>query len=103
MKLWVDDERLPPDNTWIVCVDADVAIFMLSSYWGYIECISLDNDLGGAMTGEDVMRAIETLVSVDKGSFIPEIKCHSANPVARRRILLAIKRLASLRPSRLRS
>lgn len=93
MKIWVDDER-PAPSGWFTCENAEVAIMSIDSYWGIITNISLDNDLGEGGTGEDVMRFIESLIADrSRKKSIPTITCHSANPVAKKRIDMAIARL----------
>lgn len=93
MKLWIDDVRTPPDDTWIWAKTAFEAI-------GYIikikvSKISFDHDLGTLVEGEsrindmntgyEVACYIETLSRLDIVERI-EWDVHSANPVGRKRI-----------------
>lgn len=87
MKIWVDDIRTPPDDTWIWCkssqatlrylVNAKIAV---AKGWvdadTAISVMSLDHDLGG----EDTTRYV--VLWCCKNNFWPEeVKVHSANPV----------------------
>lgn len=46
MKIWLDDVRTPPDNTWTWCKTAYEAIGKLISNSDKIEHVSFDHDLG---------------------------------------------------------
>ena len=87
MKLFVDDVRNPPDDTWVVCRTFDEAISHLNN--GVTE-ISLDHDLGEDKTGYDIAKYIERLAYENK---LGRIKwaIHSANPVGRQNIERALK------------
>lgn len=79
MKIWVDDIRTPPDNTWIWCMTSEHAISVLESasgwYKNFIEVMSLDHDLGG----DDTTRPI--ILWCCENDFWPEeVRVHSANP-----------------------
>lgn len=89
MKLFVDDIRVPSDNTWTVARTYDEAISVLKD--GDVEVLSLDHDLGEGKSGYDVICWVEDKVFTDT-DFIPpkEILVHSANPVGRNRIYAAI-------------
>lgn len=85
INLWVDDERLPPDD-YMWAITAAEAINIIKSF--PIDTLSLDHDLGppSAGTGYDVACWIENNIA-----HIPKIiDCHSANPVGRKRIEMAI-------------
>jgi hypothetical protein len=102
MKLWLDDRREPPDESWVWVKTSDEAIRTLAL--GGVEEASLDHDLGVVRdgreaTGYDVLEWLEERVAID-GFVPPLLKAHSANPPARRRMeqaIIAIQRLA--RPS----
>jgi hypothetical protein len=92
MKLWLDDIRTPPDESWLWAKTADEAIRILAA--GEVAEASLDHDLGVVVdgreaTGYDVLAWIEEKVAVD-GFVPPLLKVHSANPPARRRMEQAI-------------
>jgi hypothetical protein len=91
MKLFVDDIRNPPDNTWTVARNYYEAIEYLSGA-EQITAISLDHDLGiGTPTGYDIAKWIEK--KAVEGKFIlPKcLRCHSQNPVGKRNILIALE------------
>lgn len=79
MKIWVDDIRTPPDDSWVWFENSCDAIGMLKvvRLWRYdIELMSLDHDLGG----DDTSRAI--VLWMCENDFWPEeVIVHSANPV----------------------
>lgn len=89
MKLWVDDERPAPDNTWTVATSSEQAIshlYMLGTpaVNGVFEEVSLDHDLGGDDTG---MIVLDWMMSWDYWPAVLTI--HTANPPARERMLRA--------------
>src|SRR5690348_2081796 len=58
MKIWVDDIRTPPDNTWIWAKTSHEAIVLLTlSHVNDldIEAMSLDHDLGGDDTSRRIV------------------------------------------------
>lgn len=96
MKIWVDDIRTPPDDTWVWCKTSADAIFALkirSGAAGYIhmngsiEIMSLDHDLGG----DDTTRPI--VLWMCENDFWPiKVRVHSMNPVGRMWLLSMIDR-----------
>ena len=91
MKIWVDDIRTPPDDTWYWTKTSEDAIQELvvskmmfngelggiCSY-GLITEMSLDHDLGG----DDTTRPI-VLWCCENDFWPVEVRVHSANPVGR--------------------
>lgn len=97
MKLWVDDLRDPVEWTgetdWIWAKTYSVAIDYLRM--GDVTLLSLDHDLGDfdifgrEQTGYDVaIWMAEFLDSWPKDG----VRCHSANPIGRERILGVVER-----------
>ena len=82
-KLWVDDERPAPDESWTWVTNSSSAIWMLSAGIHYAE-ISLDHDLGGEDTGMIVL----DFMSVHR-IWPDTLTIHTANPPARKRMLAA--------------
>lgn len=85
MKLWVDDIREPPDDSWVWSKTSEDAIRRITvwSYegitWDRFEVMSLDHDLGG----DDTTRTI-VLWLCETGHYWPdEVLVHTANPVGR--------------------
>lgn len=76
MKLWVDDERVPPLG-WTWAKTSAEALALLRGGTP-IEAISLDHDLGG----EDTTRPI-VLHLAEFGGWPAEVFVHTANPVGR--------------------
>lgn len=95
LKVYLDDERIAPEG-WVQVRWPDEAIKLLQT--GSVSHLSLDHDLGDDQrgTGYDVLLWIEQEVVLSK--FIPpsNIKVHSANPAARKRMLVAIESILLL-------
>ena len=88
IKLWVDDVRDAPDESWMVARNFDVAIFWLAQRG--VSVVSLDHDLGEEKTGYDIACAMERWM-VEGDYDPPEIRIHSANPVGRGNMLRAVE------------
>lgn len=95
MKVFLDDIRMPPDNSWVIARGYQDAIYYLKT--GKVTTISLDHDLGEQHTGYDVCLWIEEKV-FKKRFYPPTIYVHSANPVGRRRIEQSISKISTLVP-----
>lgn len=82
-KLFIDDLRSPPDQSWAVARSSEQAIRAMQSF-GCPRMISFDHDLGGDDTA---MKVVHWMVEKDLdcgGWFIPQnfdFLIHSANPV----------------------
>lgn len=90
MKLWVDDIREAPKNwAWAkTFTEAKTLIERCD-----IDEISLDHDLGGELTGYDILNYIEWRKMV-LGVEIPKIiHVHTANPVGRQRMQIVVQKL----------
>lgn len=82
-KLWLDDVRPVPDNTWIP-VEDDAEFICHCLELGCPDFISFDHDLG--LISKDGCELAHWLVNmdVDNPGFIPDdfsFQVHSANPV----------------------
>lgn len=91
MKLWLDDVRTPPGPDWVWVKTSLDAIKALRA--DHFEVISLDHDLGeDAGNGYEVLQYIEAEVARNPQYTPPEkMVVHSANTVARGRMLQAIE------------
>ncbi|MBA4418355.1 MAG: hypothetical protein C0392_10670 [Syntrophus sp. (in: bacteria)] len=89
MKLFLDDERVPPEG-WTHVRQPEKAIEILKTR--KVAEISLDHDLGddAGGTGYDVILWIEEAVAT-QGFVPPIITVHSANPSARQKMEAGIK------------
>jgi hypothetical protein len=83
MKIWVDDLRPPPDDSWTWYKTSTEVIedfANLSNNWhrisDVVSVMSLDHDLGD----EDTTRGI-VLWCCHKKDWPKEVRVHSANPV----------------------
>lgn len=103
VKLWLDDIRPAPDNTWTVAKTAKEAMDILSME--DVDVADLDHDLGicdsclgsngmdrpdcpCSMTGYDVVKFMaENNIWPKHGTYV-----HSMNPVGRQNMLEVIKR-----------
>lgn len=91
MKLYLDDERHPPSG-WALVKSVKNAIAFLTK--GKVTDLSLDHDLGvDYENGYDVLLWIEEQVFTNPGFVLPNIKIHTANPSARIKMELALKRI----------
>ena len=80
-KLFLDDTRDAPDDTWMV-VRSFEAFTAWIKRWGVPDVISFDHDLGFAVpTGMDCAKWI-----VAQGLFLKDFRVHSANPVGKENI-----------------
>lgn len=79
MKIWVDDIRKPPDETWVWFESSEATIIFLQFLKRQnmpVHEMSLDHDLGG----DDTTRPI--VIWFCEADFWPvDVKVHSANPV----------------------
>ena len=94
MKVYLDDERTPPQGYTRVFWPEE-AIHLLQTE--QVEEISLDHDLGDDEhgTGYDVVLWIEEAVATQ--NFIPpRIKVHSANSSARHKMELGVQNIIKL-------
>ena len=84
-KLFIDDERNPPEDGWVVCRSTEEAITLIKSQ-GIPDFMSLDHDLGGDDT---TMVFLKRFVSEiwDGKTDPPGYKVHSANPVGAKNII----------------
>lgn len=86
-KLYIDDLRVPPDNTWTVTRTYQSTIDFFEIY-GLPETVSFDHDLGEEKSGYDIAKWIVDAVLDNKVDFPDnfEFKIHSANPVGAKNI-----------------
>ena len=98
MKVFLDDERTPPDG-WMLVRWPEEAIELLKT--GDVEAISLDHDLGDDTvgTGYDVVLWIEEQVAMNN-LVPPIIQVHSANTSARSKMLAGIESIYRLANAR---
>lgn len=84
MKIWLDDVRMPPDESWVWFDSAFRVIDALHTL--PVQEVSLDHDLGDETVygnGYIVMTWIEREVYINTDYRCPVIHIHTANPVAR--------------------
>jgi hypothetical protein len=79
MKIWVDDIRTPPDDSWywLLTSSKAIAVLMARRTVGLpVEVMSLDHDLGGLDTTRPVV-----LWCCENDFWPDEVRVHTANPV----------------------
>ena len=86
MRIWLDDVRPPPGDSWTWAKTSDEAIALLRYTEEPIEEISLDHDLGLYDTGIPVAEYVANMVDPPLLVFI-----HSMNPVGRKRMAAILK------------
>ena len=87
MKIWLDDKREPPDETWAWARDYKDAVALMEC--NKIDFVSFDHDLGRGRTGYDVACKVEELAHRGAiGRFGWDV--HSQNPVGAVRIQSAM-------------
>lgn len=102
IKIWLDDERDAPEG-WKRCLWPEQVVMLIVSAGlsgkFKVTDISLDHDLGedNGRTGYDVIRYIQKqLVTGQWNGKIPNLYCHSDNPVGRKHIELGIASILRL-------
>ena len=94
INIFLDDVRNAPEGyirTWTV----EETVMMIFQNQGGIDILSLDNDLGlDQLEGYKVLDWMESIVHSDPNFILPDqIRVHSANPVARKRMEVIIQKL----------
>ena len=81
IKLFVDDIRQPPDDTWTVARTATQAIRMLATAPAVIEEISIDHDIThGGQTCPETFEAVAYCVALMPADRKPaKVHIHTAN------------------------
>jgi len=81
-KLFLDDERMPPDYDWIVVRSFDEGVGWLLDHPEGPNFISFDHDLGDGPSGQDFAVYLVGLDLSSNGKYLPkdfDFKVHSAN------------------------
>ncbi|MBV6512524.1 MAG: hypothetical protein FMNOHCHN_02031 [Ignavibacteriaceae bacterium] len=98
LKVYLDDERLPDDETWYLTETPEETIELLKT--GRVNELSLDNDLGlpndegkPERDGYSVCVWLEEQVFVNRFTPPQEMKVHSANAVASERMRVVIEKI----------
>jgi hypothetical protein len=86
LKLFVDDLRDPPDESWDVARNFHTAIYLLDNH--YYDTVSLDHDIASfygsqEMTGRHVLGWLVERKVCNLGTVPRVVMVHSANPVGR--------------------
>lgn len=102
MKLWIDDFRLPPDDTWTWAKTFEEAMQHVTAVPYSIEEISFDHDLGMKWRDNDgwfrwrdtqpVAKWFEDEAQSGRLQKMPVWFIHSMNPEGRRALLATLRR-----------
>lgn len=97
-KLWLDDERNPPDDSWEIARDFHQAVDLVTRY-GFPIHVAFDHDLGwGSPSGFDFAKWLIDF-DMDTGD-MPEMfsfSIQSANPIGAENIRSIIKNYLNVR------
>lgn len=88
-KLFLDDLRNPPDNSYIIARNSDEAIKLIEKN-GFPIFISFDHDLGGDDSAMNFLKQMYNMWDENK-DVIPDYIVHSANPVGKLNIISFIE------------
>jgi hypothetical protein len=97
MKVFLDDNRFPPDDSWIWVMTAREAIELLRA--GEVEELDLDNDLGAPESfgnGMEVLTWIENEMKVNGFEGPRVITAHSGDQAARRKMEEVIRQIRTV-------
>jgi hypothetical protein len=86
MKIWLDDQREPPDKTWVWIISPEAfsrEVFTIP--WHEWDLVSFDFDLGICADGYECAKLLIQYCLV-AGIQLPKMSCHSQNPVGREQI-----------------
>jgi Cyclic-phosphate processing Receiver domain len=98
MRLWLDDVRKPPDDSWTWAQNAEDFSALLADYGRQCTEISFDHDIssydyiGNEITGYHCLCWVEKKVYNGEMQ-LPKMTVHSANPAGRKKMELAIQRM----------
>lgn len=85
-KVWLDDQREPPDKTWIWAASPEAFITeVFTNPWRGADIVSFDYDLGVCADGYECALLLVQYCKV-LGIQPPLMEVHSQNPVGRARI-----------------
>lgn len=82
-KIFIDDIRNPPDETWKVARTPDEAIYEINKNKGNINIISFDHDLGEDNNGKSLTTREVVLWMIKEEINADKYIVHSSNPVGR--------------------
>ncbi len=96
MKLWVDDIREAPDESWTVARKVQPALNILSQFTYEWDEISLDHDIENRPDDETFMPVAYYMAmlygNMPRNVKVPKITIHSINPVGARNMHDTLKR-----------
>lgn len=97
MKLYLDDVRNAPDDSWTLVRTYKECLNTLEKNWYEIKEISLDHDLGDEyFNGYRILLYMESRVEEEGETYVPKIHIHTANASARPKMLQAVENIEKL-------
>ncbi len=97
MKLYLDDERSAPDDSWTLVRTYKECLDALKKNWHDIKEISLDHDLGDEyFNGYRILLYMEWRVEEEGETYVPEIHIHTANASAMLKMEHAVENIEKL-------
>lgn len=97
MKIYLDDERNAPDDSWNVARNYQECLAILEKNWYEITEISLDHDLGDEyFNGYRFLLYMEFRVEEEGETYVPKIHIHTANASAKPKMLQAVENIEKL-------
>lgn len=104
MKIFLDDERAAPDDSWVVLRNGSALAGMLLVHGNEIEEVSFDHDLadfggidGRELTGYTWLCQIEAMVANGELKYVPKLSVHSANPSIYKKMQQTIESIERMR------
>ena len=96
MKIWLDDVRSPPDDTWTHCTSVTAACITLAMYQQEVEEVSFDHDLGEDENGNELPNGNVFARIIEEKAYTGlidpiEWNVHSANSAGRDNIIATMK------------
>jgi hypothetical protein len=99
MKIWLDDIRDAPDDSWTIARNADEFRELFHQNLEQIDEISFDHDIasydihGNEITGYTCLCWVEKIWYNDNTFVVPKMTVHSANPPGRDRMRKVIEKM----------
>lgn len=106
IKIWLDDIRTPPDETWTWCKNPEEFRKILDGEGAEIDEISFDHDLGYYESGKEItgytcLCWVEKRILTDMTFPIPTMHVHTSNGSAYSKMRKVVNNLHKIRDEKL--
>jgi len=91
MKIFIDDIRDAPDDSWILFRDTPTALSFIKANIKEITEISFDHDMGDEMTTRSIALWLEESAWTSGSQYDFVTRIHSANPIGRKWLKAALE------------